>query len=186
MSGNVILTEIRSASMPIHKKLDEIGITHYIKSGTFDRSIYEKWLQVTYQFLVGYRNLLQDSKVVDSSVLGFSPEYLGIEEILNDLETLNASSSRVSALAFPTLSQPILTVVPVYTLLGSLMGSKMIFRVVQELPGNLPSSYLEKVLQYMGSWKSFLAYTDQLNGSKPTVAFPNTVILRGVIFKTHS
>ena len=151
--------------MPIHKELDLIGISHHIKNGTFDKEIYGKWLLVTYQFLIGYELLMDSQEGIDASIAHFSPPSLGLHQLREDLKQLYGDILLPSALNFPPIDTPLLTVVPVYTLLGSLMGSNMIYLYVQKLSSELPTIYLKHVLQYKSNWKSFLEHLAQLEAS---------------------
>jgi|GEM_PF-4667936 len=148
--------------MPIHQKLDEIGVTHYIKNGTFDAKIYRHWLVTTFQLLTGYQRLLDSTPGIDDQLLQLSPLSLAIDEIMSDISDLESDIEFPQPLQFQPLDNPKLAIVPIYTLLGSLMGTQMIYDYVQRRHQDFPTLYLQEAIKYVGNWSLFLRYLQSL------------------------
>lgn len=149
------LTVIRQYSMPIHKKLDDIGISTHLRNGTLDSTSYLLWLQVTYRFLSGFELLMKSSDALDEEILAYSPSDLCIDLLKSDIQFLSPNSEDPPPHNFPTLKDKQLTIVPVYTLLGSLMGTQMIYNQVKKIKPSVPTTYLVGILRNKGNWPAF-------------------------------
>lgn len=146
---------IRRYSMPIHKKLDGIGISTHLRNGTLDSSSYLKWLTVTYKFIAGYESLVSTTEYIDLSISSFTPDNLFIDSIVDDIRTLDPLAALPAPDKFPSISKHQLTLVPVYTLLGSLMGTQIIYNHVKKITPAMPTAYLNGILKNIGKWSQF-------------------------------
>lgn len=157
MSSN-ILSLIRATSMPIHKKLDRIGISTHINNNTINKDTYLKWLKTTYQFMTGYDKLIHSATQINSEVLCFCPPSLHISHLRNDILRINKDETLPRPLDFPMLVHRDLITIPVYTLLGSLLGSMMIYRHITTNVPELPVSFLKAILENPGDWQGFKTF----------------------------
>lgn len=181
-----LLSIIRAASMPIHKKLDNVGISKAMKEGSFTKMHYLHWLVSTYQFMAGFRLLEDRSEKYNDSFSSFSPSSLGISQLENDIKIIDPDISLPDPLALPIADHPDLAAIPIYTLLGSLMGTEIIYKHVVKIDQNLPITYLEHILQNKSNWKKFKAF---INNYKHTASEPQiseyTTKFWNVIYDSH-
>jgi heme oxygenase len=147
--------------MPIHKKLDSIGIAVSMKNETFNQNEYGKWAQLTLKFLTTVYNIIQSDKLAADNLLQFLPKSMGIDLLKDDLRAMgyNTEPTSISEVLYPSEKDHYIVVV--YTFLGSLMGTEMIYEYISNKIPNLPTKYLEYIIEHKSQWKPFLDYLNK-------------------------
>jgi heme oxygenase len=161
-----ILSVIRKYSLPIHDRLNGIGISRNLKQGNLDKKYYLDWLIVTYQFTRGYETIMQAGPI-ERKVIEFAPDDLCITALENDIHQIDPSLDITERIELPKIKSQYHSIIPVYTLLGSLMGTQVIYNHVRKLQPDLPTTYLEAMLLHKSKWPMFKSYLSALSIDLP-------------------
>lgn len=159
MSPDMPLEIIRTHSKSYHKELDKIGLSKALYSQELPAHVYARWLTTTYDMLLGIEALKEQAQLPDYLVTYIQPDFTALE---NDIAA--SSVNPLGTYHLPVIEDPYLWIVPVYTYLGSMHGSAMIYEFIQKHQLGYPTTFLESRMSQKHLWKSFLEVVSRPNG----------------------
>ena len=160
-STKSVLSTLRHFSKPYHDKIEVIGISTELKAGKLSREVYADWLEATGSLILGTLKLLENSEYRPSDLKLPFPEEFPVNALHTDLRAMGRTSE-VEPYPFPELKTEDYLVVPVYTLLGSLMGTGMILRYVQKNNPAFPTAFVEQMLTQITLWPKLKSRLDTI------------------------
>jgi len=163
-----LLAILREKTGPIHKKMDEEGVGHLMKTHVFDREAYRKWLHQTYlinSFLFSEKEMLKNGVFYD-----YINGDLGIDLIVKDIEemgdSINIGSAHSDNISEHSHQHSDYLIAIAYTFIGSSLGSAYILNYVKDQISDAPTLFLSHMKQLGRKWKSFM---EDLNSYEPDI-----------------
>lgn len=138
--------------MPIHKKLDGLEFNSALKNKQLTIDTYNIWLLTTYQIHHAFNEILNKSNLQDIPLLNLMPAQLGIPQLIADIDQLKLPNKNKTNFSVEPHKHDDELIVILYTVCGSMLGSKMIKRYIQTHLLNAPIRYLDFISTNSSNW----------------------------------
>lgn len=151
-STKSVLEILRKYSRPFHDQIDQMGIARELSSHDLSTKGYLKWLLSTGELVLGVNQVLSH---LQTDLQGYQlpfPEEINMNLLEDDLHSISSDKIIPSPYAFPLLPGDDFVVVPIYTLVGSLLGTSFILKKVKELRPDLPTRFVASLVSYNTLW----------------------------------